>query len=448
MNVAVMKTKAEQALIHGFSAILDKLPGSQAVAEERKRAIGTFAALGLPHRRVEEWKYTDLRVALREAYEPCLADGAGVTTRDLDWALGPLAAQDAYRVVFVDGAFRPELSRLSRADGLQVKPLREALANAPDGAGIGLARMSCAEDAIVALNTAFMTDGAIVRIADGAALAKPLLLVFARAARDKRTFTTRNIVDVGAGATATLVEAHVALAGAAAEAQSNAATETRVGDGANVSHVKWTNDGDKAMHLATWVVSLGRAAIYRPFQMTTGAGLARNQLFIAFKGEGTKLDLAGAFLARGTQHIDTTLVVDHAVPRCQSRELFKGVLDGRARGVFQGKIIVRPHAQKSDGKQMAQALMLSGDAEFDSKPELEILADDVACGHGSTSAEIDPNLIFYCRSRGIPEAEARALLIEAFIGEAIEKVEDAGLRSALMDIARGWLQQGTAAEVA
>ena len=131
---------------------------------------------------------------------------------------------------------------------------------------------------------------------------------------------------------------------------------------------------------------------------------------------------------RGQEHVDTTLVVDHAVPHCDSRELFKGVLDGRARGIFQGKIIVRPDAQKTDGKQMAQALMLSPDAEFDSKPELEIYADDVVCGHGTTSAELDADLLFYCKSRGIPENEARALLIESFIGEAIDKIEHEGLR--------------------
>jgi Fe-S cluster assembly protein SufD len=289
-----------------------------------------------------------------------------------------------------------------------------------------------------------MTDGAVLQIADRAALEKPLLIVFARAARDARAVTTRNVLRVGAGATATIVEAHVALPGAGAEAQSNAATDIRIEDGAAVTHVKWTAEGGKATHLATWVARLGSSVRYRPFQLTAGVGLARNQLFVTFKGEGTKLDLSGAFLARGAEHIDTTLVVDHAVPRCESRELFKGVLDGRARGVFQGKIIVRPDAQKTDGKQMAQALMLSEEAEFDSKPELEILADDVVCGHGSTSAEIDPALIFYCKSRGIPEAEARALLIEAFVGEAIEKVEHAALRGALRDIARGWLQQGTA----
>ena len=154
-------------------------------------------------------------------------------------------------------------------------------------------------------------------------------------------------------------------------------------------------------------------------------------MFATFKGEGAKLDISGLFLGRGTEHIDTTLVVDHAVPGCESRELFKGVLADRARGVFQGKVIVRPDAQKTDGKQMAQALMLSEDAEFDSKPELEIYADDVVCGHGSTAAEIDEDMLFYLRSRGIPLEEARALLIESFIGEAIDKVEDERLREAL-----------------
>jgi Fe-S cluster assembly protein SufD len=164
-------------------------------------------------------------------------------------------------------------------------------------------------------------------------------------------------------------------------------------------------------------------------------GLVRNHLLATFKGEGAKLDISGCFLGRGADHIDTTLVVDHAVPGCESRELFKGVLADRARGVFQGKVIVRPGAQKSDGKQMAQALMLSEEAEFDSKPELEIYADDVVCGHGSTAAEIDEDLMFYLRSRGIPPAEARAMLIESFVREALEKIEDERLREALSAIA-------------
>ena len=189
------------------------------------------------------------------------------------------------------------------------------------------------------------------------------------------------------------------------------------------------------------MVTLGAEAIYWSFQLTAGTQLTRNTTFVDFRGEDAKLDVSGLFLGRGSEHIDTTLVVDHAVPACESRELFKGVLADRARGVFQGKVIVRPGAQKSDGKQMAQALMLSPDAEFDSKPELEIYADDVVCGHGSTAAELDEDMMFYMRARGIPPEEARELLIEGFIGEALDKIEDEAVREAFAAIAKGRLAQ-------
>lgn len=284
-----------------------------------------------------------------------------------------------------------------------------------------------------------MTDGAIVRVADKATLAKPLLVVFVRAGSAKQTVTVRNFVSIGDAATATIIEAHVVLPGSAIESQSNALTEVSVGKGATLHHAKVAVDDGKCLHLADWDVVLGADATYRGFQFSSGLGLARNEINVRYAGEHGKLDLSGAYMARAHEHVDTTLVVDHAVPNCESRELFKGVLDDHGRGVFQGKIIVRPDAQKTDGKQMAQALMLSADAEFDSKPELEIFADDVVCGHGTTSAELDADLLFYCRSRGIPEAEARALMIESFIGEAIDKVENPELHTALMAFAVNWL---------
>jgi Fe-S cluster assembly protein SufD len=239
----------------------------------------------------------------------------------------------------------------------------------------------------------------------------------------------------------TIIEAYVSVPGAAANGQHNTVTEIAAGEGASVAHIKCTADLGSATHLANWLVTLGAKSDYRGFQFTSGVALARNQLSLTFKGEGANLDLSGAFLAREGQHVDTTLIVDHAVPGCTSRELFKGVLEDHARGVFQGKVIVRPHAQKTDGKQMAQVLMLSPEAEFDSKPELEIFADDVVCGHGSTSVDLDEDLLFYCRSRGIPEAEARALLIESFIGEALQKVEREDVREALSVLARRWLDE-------
>ncbi len=232
-----------------------------------------------------------------------------------------------------------------------------------------------------------------------------------------------------------MIEAHLTLPGAAAAGQSNTLSDLAIAEGARLAHVKLTLAGQAESHLATWRPTLAAGATYRAFQFTAGTGLVRNGVALRFAGEGAKADVSGCFLGRGTEHIDTTLVIDHALGGCESRELFKGVLADKARGVVQGKVIVRPDAQKTDGKQMAQVLMLSEDAEFDSKPELEINADDVVCGHGSTSAEIDEDLLFYFRARGIAAEAARALLIESFIGEAIDKVGEA-LRPALMAVAR------------
>lgn len=448
MTVAVMKTKAEQGLTELFERVAASLPGGPAVKDVRKEAIGAFASLGLPHRRVEEYKYTDLRVALKDVL-PIAADDAdsllpaapqSVTAADVVAALGPLAGVDAYRVTFVNGRYRADLSDDVNASGLSVTPLSAALEGGSDVA-VSLARPTGpAQDATIALNTALMTDGAVVTIAANTKLDKPLVLAFIRAGATATLTTVRNVIATSAGCEATIIEAHVAAHTAARDGQTNALTELAVGDDAAITHIKVAVDDNKIIHLANWNVALGRDATYRGFQFTSGQAVARNQIHAVYQGEGGKLDISGVFLVRGTSHIDTTLVVDHAVPHCVSRELFKGVLDDQGRGVFQGKIIVRPDAQKTDGKQMAQALMLSETCEFDSKPELEIYADDVVCGHGTTSAQLDDDLLFYCMSRGIPKAAARALLIESFVGEAIDKVEDASIRDALATLSATWLQ--------
>jgi Fe-S cluster assembly protein SufD len=427
MTVALTRTKAEQAFSEHFEAVAAKLPGGRAVAEARKAAIGTFAGLGLPHRRIEEWKYTDLRSALREAAAPAIADATPVTAAELDAALEDLATLDAHRIVFVNGTYGAQLSTPEKVKGLDVTPLAAALERTPDV----LDRPEVpSQDAVIALNTAFATDGALIRVREGMKLTKPLLVVFVRAGREPRLITTRNAINIGAGAHVALVEAHVTIAGAAT-GQANTLTEITTGTGAHLTHVKCTLDGTGTSHIGGCIASIEADARYRLFHYTAGTGLVRNNVLATFKGEGAKLDISGAFLGRGTEHIDSTLLVDHAVPGCESRELFKAVLSDRAHGVVQAKVIVRPHAQKTDGKQMAQALMLSEDAEFDSKPELEIYADDVVCGHGSTVADLDADLLFYMRARGIPLAEARRLLIESFIAEALDKIEDESVREAL-----------------
>ena len=439
MNVAVLKTKVEQALTENFAAVEDQLPGGAEARKVRDAAIGRFGALGLPNRRVEAWKYTDLRNALKEALPLSTGDHAPVKASDVSAALGPLAGIDAQQVVFVNGAYCEDLSTIGSGSAVDVRSLAEALSS-PEAAAL-LSAEGRDGDPVLALNAAYATDGAVVHIADEAKLDKPLLLLFVREGTEPCFTVARNVVSIGKGADVTLIEAFVTLPGASQGGQENVATKISVGDGASVAHVKCTIDTLNGTHLANWLVDLGAHATYNGFQFTSGCKLLRNQIGVAFKGENAQIDISGTFLVRGSQHVDTTLVVDHAVPHGISRELFKGVLEDQGRGVFQGKVIVQPGAQKTDGKQMARVLMLSPDAEFDSKPELEIYADDVVCGHGSTSADLDEDLLFYCRSRGIPEAQARALLIESFIGEAIEKVERDDVREALAELARQWLAE-------
>ena len=374
MNVAVLKTKAEQALTEAFAGAKAELPGGPEVRKVRADAIGRFGALGLPHRRIEAWKYTDLRNVLKDMLPLGPREVPRVTAAEVTAALGPLAGIDAQRVVFVDGHYAPDASALVADGAVTAASLAEILTEDKYAADL-LGVLGREDDAVLALNTAYATDGAVVDIKHGAKLAKPLLLVFVRAGTEPHFVAARNVVRVGDAAEATIIEAYVTLPGAAKDYQFNTATKIVVGKGAIVSHVKVTLEAGGGTHLANWLIDLQGDADYRGFHFTSGTGLARNQMGVAFKAPGSKLDLSGAFLGRGAEHIDTTLVVDHAVPGCTSRELFKGVLDGHARGVFQGKVIVRPDAQKTDGKQMAQVLMLSEDSELDCNTEFDIYCD-------------------------------------------------------------------------
>jgi Fe-S cluster assembly protein SufD len=439
-SVQVLKTKAETALAEAFTHVERSLPGGDWLRQLRRAAIGAFTAEGLPHRRVEEWKYTDLRTLMREAF-PLTKQGAAPNASGLAEAVRdglPGADVSKAFAIFIDGAGVAEngLSAISAAD----RPFLAALADHPPAwLENEITEVSHhVDDGVLALNTALFSDGAVLDIADGREIDTPIALIFADAGEGPRSVATRNVMRVGRGAKVVLVECHLAPTAAR---QVNTLTQIAIGDGAEVVHVKLVASREGSTHLGRTVTRLGANASYRPFQMVVGDGLVRNDLAVTFRGQHSLFDLGGAKLVGGHGHADTTLVVDHAVPYCTSRELVKCVLDGRARAVFQGKVIVRPNAQKTDGKQMAQALMLSPDAEFDSKPELEIYADDVVCGHGSTSAEIDPELIFYLRSRGIPLAEAQAMLVESFIGEAIVKAEPEDVRDALRALARDWLAQ-------
>jgi Fe-S cluster assembly protein SufD len=437
MNAEIrpIKTAAETALAANFVAARRALPGARAVAALREDAFARFESDGLPHRRVEEWKYTDLRALMREAMPLAGVPDAAAIARARD-AGGLLASIEARRIVFVDGAFAPELSDLAGLEaGLTIRSLGEALAAGDPQVAAYLGKVVPTNDVAVALNTAFMGDGAVIHVAAGAALARPVHLVFANAGGEPAAVFIRSLVVIERGARAMLVESHEG----SGEHQVNTALELVVGDEAHVDHVKITGAGAGALHISTLMASIGAHARFNEFLFTAGAAVVRNQLFVRFDGEGTIAGIRGASLLKGRQHADTTLVADHAVAGCTSRETFKSVLDQEGRGVFQGKIIVRPHAQQTDAKMATHALLLSDMAEADNKPELEIFADDVQCGHGATSGDLDEDLLFYLKARGIPAKEAEALLIQAFVGEAVEGIEHAGLRDALMDQVAAWL---------
>jgi len=289
----------------------------------------------------------------------------------------------------------------------------------------------------VALNTAFMGDGALIKVAANAALARPIHLIFANSGVRPAAVFVRSLVVIEDGARVMLVESHE---GAAPDDQVNAVLEMVVGDGAHVDHIKLTGGGTGALHVSSLIASIGAHARFNEFLFTAGAAVVRNQLFLKFAGEGTIAGIRGATLANHRQHVDTTLVAEHVAVACTSREVFKSVLDHDGRAVFQGKIIVHPEAQKTDAKMATHALLLSPTAEADNKPELEIYADDVQCGHGATAGALDEDLLFYLKARGIPANEAEALLIQAFVGEAIEGIEHAGLRDALIEQVAAWLR--------
>ncbi|MCX5493517.1 Fe-S cluster assembly protein SufD [Kaistia dalseonensis] len=423
----ILRTQAEDTLAAEFAAARTQLPGSTAIASAREAAFAAFQKVGLPHRRVEAWKYTDLRALLRSV-PPLALDIAvdGVVPAD------PLIGFDRARIVIIDGVFRPELSDLSGIEGATITPTVELLR--ADDARIG-ARLGAIDDAVVSLNTALMVGGVAIDVPEGVTVARAIEIAHVTTAAIG--VHVRNIVTVGADASLRVVESHVGSVGSAYQA--NVVTEATIGDRAKVVWAKLQAEGDASVHLGTLAVSIGKETQFDHLVLMTGATVSRSQTFVTFTGEFARAGLFGATMIGGRQHADIMLGVDHAVPNGQSRERFKAVMDGRADGIFQGRIVVRPDAQKVDARMMTQGLLLSEESSFSAKPELEIFADDVQCAHGATSGQIDDDMLFYLLSRGIPKAEAETLLVTAFLAEAIEGLGDEAIGAAFEAIAGQWL---------
>ncbi|UWU72496.1 Fe-S cluster assembly protein SufD [Bradyrhizobium sp. NC92] len=432
MNVAVAKTGGGRAVSDLFASAEGRLPGSPDVAAVRREAFETYERLGLPHRRIEEWKYTDLRALVGEMLPLAGAPDAAAVKRAAD-AVKAHAIAGARKLVLVDGVFAAELSDVKAlASEVSFETLRETLDK-----DAGLLK-TASSDAVIALNAAMATDGVVLSIADGAQLSVPIQIIHIATAASTSAFT-RSQIAVGKGVRVTIVETFVAAEAKAY--QVNDAVIVSVGDNADVAHIRLMDDAPDAVNVTSQFVTIGANVKFNFFNMTTGAAVSRLQGFITLAGEGSELSANGVNLLKKTEHGDTTLVVDHAVPNCVSREIFRAVIDDRAHSVFQGRIIVRPDAQKTDGKMMTRALLLSDEAEADNKPELEIFADDVSCGHGATAGALDESLLFYLKARGLPEKQAQALLIQAFVGEAIEQIADDTLREHVIGIAERWLER-------
>lgn len=403
-----MQTQAETDLLQILDAL--SLSGARQVAADRLRETG------LPHRRVEEWKYTDLRAYLKSF--PALADAGGA-----------VATKEA--LVPSDVSLQVVNGHAQAVPATMPAGVTIAVASTDNGAAF-----HDKPSTTVDLNTALSSGGYSIVVAKADKV--PVIFIdHVVDGSDAITAACRHSITVEAGANATLIERFSGPSGTAYIASGGVAAFIK--DDAKFTHVRVVNEGDQSSHLGAIGARIGENAIYEPFVMTVGSYLVRTDMHLTFEGEHAHGGVRGATMLRGREHTDMTLEVDHASPNCTSIEQFKSVIDGEAQAVFQGKIMVKQIAQKTDAKMMSQGLLLSENGEFLNKPELEIFADDVVCGHGATCGDLDDNLLFYLLSRGIPRPVAETMMVQAFISEAIEDTEQPEVIEALEAMVADWL---------
>ncbi len=419
----------------------------------RRQAITRFADLGFPTTKNEEWRFTDLSSLVKVPFGPP-PDGGSVTAGDVR-KLSTAAVAGA-RLVWVNGRYAPQLSELPEnlrsAGPIEVG----TLAGAMDGsvgentsrAGLierHLARhASYTDDPFTALSTAFLRDGALVVLPDRFVLREPLHLMFLSTA-DGEPFVThpRSLIIAGRNCEASIIETYAGLG--RNTYFTNAVTEIVLGENSTLEVDSVQQESDRAFHVGTIHAHLDRSSTLTSTAVSFGGALVRNNVAVVLDGEGAECRLNGLYVASGTQHMDNHTAIDHAKPHCSSHELYKGILDGNSRGVFNGKIFVRKDAQKTDAKQTNKNLVLSESASIDTKPQLEIFANDVRCTHGATIGQLEDESIFYLRSRGLDEKAARLLLISAFAGEVIERIGVETLQATLGDLVPGLLRMNHAA---
>jgi Fe-S cluster assembly protein SufD len=394
--------------------------------ERRTAAIARFVEKGLPTARDEAWRHTPTAPLVRARFEP--ADPEAQAPEDTLAAV-PRGGLGGARLVYVNGRFARDLSSLDPGlAGVEVASLREMLRTEPGRLEPWLGRMASGQTGVFAdLNTAFAEDGAVVIVAPGKVLREPVVVAHLAAGDGAPSVAyLRTLVVAGRGSECRIVEAYASPDGGASLV--NAVTEVVVEDNAFVDRYKLQREGEQRLHVATLAARLGRDARFSDHSIALGAALSRNDIDVRFEAEGGDCVLNGLFVLDGRRVADTHSRIEHAKPHCSSRQHYRGIVDGQARGVFGGLVVVRPGAQKTDALQMNQNLLLSRQALVHSTPQLEILADDVKCKHGSTTGQLDPTALFYLRSRGLSEAAARSLLTWAFASDIVRKMEIEPLR--------------------
>lgn len=435
-EITPLRSPAETGLAKLFEATKMRYPTGVSIA--REEAFRYFEAVGLPTRRVEAFKYTDLRAAFRDAANPAEMPSAETARTAIADAEG-FAGIEATRLTFVNGHLIEDGSDLDRVPaGVTVTPLTRALTEGHPLLDRLTPVRQASENPIYQLNTAFLADGALIHVAAGTKVETPIHLRFVASGSQAFSTATRVLVVLEEGAEATILETHEGPDGVAY--QPNDALDVVIGDHATFRHARLNAEGREAVALSTLSARLGAKSAIETVNVVVGGVLSRHQVYLNFAGADAKAIVNGATMLNGKQLADTTFLADHAATGGLSRELFKTVVDGAATGVFQGKIIVQQAAQQTDGKMMSACLILSDEGQMMNKPELEIFADDVACGHGATCGALDDDLLFYLMARGLPKPEAESLLVQAFLGEAIEAVSHEGARDALIAHVEAWLR--------
>jgi Fe-S cluster assembly protein SufD len=405
----------------------------------RRTAIGNFASLGFPGPRDEEWRFTNVSPIVETAFVAA-RDGAARLTRQRLAALG-VAEVGRIQLVVVNGRYARELSDTTAPPvGVTIGSLADAIAAGPDHVGSHLGRYASTEQhAFRALNTSLIADGAFVEILPSAVVEEPIHLVFVSTAEPAPSVShPRALVLVGENSQVRIVETFLGLDDD--RYFTNAVSEIVTGPGAVVEHYRLQREGRRAFHMGSTCLQLGRNTAFTSHAVALGGEIVRHDVVATLAAEGSECVLNGVYLAGGESLVANHTEIDHAMPHCSSREVYKGILAGKARGVFNGKIRVRPDAQKTDAKQTNKTLLLSDEAQINTKPQLEILANDVKCTHGATVGQLNEEALFYLRTRGIGLEDARSLLIQAFTGEVVE-------RMALAKV-RGQVEQWLAARLA